>query len=55
MQTNFSYRIQTATNLAANPIAWVDLTNFPAINPTTNFTDHSATNYPLRFYRVMSP
>ena len=55
LQTNFSYRIQVATNLATNPIAWIDLASFTAVNPTTNFTDHTATNHPLRFYRVVSP
>ncbi len=54
LQTNFSYRIQAATNLAA-PIAWTDLTNFaPAISSLT-FTDRTATNFSVRFYRVVSP
>jgi len=55
LQTNFSYRIQAATNLAANPIQWVDLTNFNATNSPFTFTDSSATNYHLRFYRAVSP
>jgi hypothetical protein len=55
LQTNFSYRIQAATNLAQHPVAWADLTNFTATNLIFNFTDHTATNYPLRFYRVVSP
>jgi parallel beta-helix repeat protein len=55
LQTNFNYRIQTATNLALNPIPWVDLTNFSAISPSLIFTDHLATNYRVRFYRVVSP
>ncbi len=54
VQTNFSYRIQATTNLAA-PIAWTDLTNFTATNSTVSFTDHSATTYRARFYRVVSP
>ncbi len=54
LETNFTYRIQTATNLAA-PIAWTDLTNFTATNSRLSFTDHSATNYRVRFYRVVSP
>ena len=54
MQTNFSYRIQTTTNLAA-PIAWTDLTNFTATSSPFSFADHSATNYRVRFYRVVSP
>ena len=53
--TNFSYHIQAATNLAANPIAWVNLTNFTATNTSLIFTDRTATPYPARFYRVISP
>jgi hypothetical protein len=50
-----SYRIEATTNLAANPIQWVNLTNF--IAPGTNFIflDRAATNRPMRFYRVVSP
>jgi hypothetical protein len=55
LQTNFSYRIQAATNLAQNPVAWVDLTNFTATSSIFNFTDHTATNYSQRFYQVKSP
>ena len=55
LQTNFGYRIQTATNLAQHPVAWADLTNFTATNSIFNFADHTATNYRLRFYRVVSP
>ncbi len=55
LQTNFSYRIQAATNLAQVPVAWADLTNFTAANPVFNFTDRTATNYRVRFYRVASP
>jgi hypothetical protein len=55
LQTNFGYRIQATTNLAAKPVPWVDLTNFTATSPTFNFIDRSATNFGLRFYRVISP
>jgi len=55
LATNYTYRIQAATNLAANPIAWVDLTNFTAITSIFIFSDHSATNTPQRFYRAVSP
>ena len=55
LQTNFAYRIQAATNLALNPIPWIDLTNFTATNSPFTFTDRTATNYRLRFYRVVSP
>ncbi len=54
LQTNFSYRIQTTTNLAT-PIVWTDLTNFTATDSPFPFTDHSANNYRVRFYRVVSP
>ncbi len=54
LQTNFNYRIQAATNLAA-PITWSDLTNFLATNSLFNFTDRTATNYHARFYRIVSP
>jgi hypothetical protein len=55
LQTNFSYRIQATTNLAASPIVWADLTNFTATNSPFPFADRAATNYRLRFYRVVSP
>ena len=53
--TNFSYHIQGTTNLGTNPIPWVNLTNFTATNSLFNFTDPSATNFKVRFYRVISP
>jgi hypothetical protein len=53
--TNFSYHIQAATNLAANPISWVSLTNFTATISSLTFTDRTATNFRARFYRVVSP
>jgi len=55
LQTNFNYRIQAATNLAANPIPWIDLTNFAAANSSLTFTDRTATNFRARFYRAVSP
>jgi Astacin (Peptidase family M12A) len=55
MQTNFNYRIQAATNLSANPILWIDLTNFTAVNGSLTFTDRTATNFRTRFYRIVSP
>jgi hypothetical protein len=55
LQTNFNYRIQAATNLAQNPIAWIDLTNFIATNSAFNFTGRTATNFRVRFCRVKSP
>ena len=55
LQTNFTYRIQATTNLSLNPVPWIDLTNFTATNTPFNFTDRTATNYHVRFYRVVSP
>jgi parallel beta-helix repeat protein len=55
LQTNFTYRIQATTSLAGNPILWVDLTNFNAVNSSLTFTDHAAINFRTRFYRVVSP
>jgi len=55
LETNFSYRIQSAPNLAARPVAWTDLTNLIPTNSVFNFTDRTTTNYRVRFYRVISP
>jgi parallel beta-helix repeat protein len=54
-ETNFSYHIQVATNLAVNPIQWVNLTNFTATNVSLLFTDRTAAGFRARFYRVISP
>ena len=53
--TNFSYRIQATTNLGTNPIPWIDLTNFTPASTSLLFTDRTATNFRVRFYRVVSP
>jgi hypothetical protein len=50
-----SYRIQMATNLTSGQIEWMDLTNFNATQTPFIFLDPFATNYPSRFYRVVSP
>jgi hypothetical protein len=49
------YHIQAATNLASNPVAWANLTNFTAGSSLFQFVDPGATNYHERFYRVISP
>ncbi len=54
-QTNFGYHIQATTNLGANPVVWIDLTNFTPTISSFTFTDRTATNYHVRFYRVISP
>jgi len=55
LTTNFGYHIQAATNLATNPIPWINLTNFVATNSSLTFTDRTATGFRARFYRVVSP
>jgi hypothetical protein len=47
--------VQSTTNLALNPLQWIDLTNFVASATNFIFLDQTATNYPARFYRVVSP
>jgi len=49
------YRVQVTTNLSPNPVPWVDLTNFSASTTNFQFLDSTATNYSIRFYRVVSP
>ena len=53
--TNFSYHVQATTNLAANPVQWVNVTNFTATSVSLVYTDRTATSYHSRFYRVISP
>ena len=53
LTTNLHYRVQASTNLATTN--WVDLTNFTATNSPVIFQDRSASNRPVRFYRVVSP
>ena len=50
-----NYRVQATTNLGANPVAWLDLTNFVASATNFLFLDHSGANLPRRFYRAVSP
>jgi hypothetical protein len=50
-----NYRVQATTNLGAAPVVWVDLTNFTASATNHAFLDRAATNFPRRFYRVVSP
>lgn len=57
LHSNQNYTIQTATNLATNPVAWITLSNFVATNSLMEFTDRSATNHNIRerFYRAVTP
>ncbi len=53
-----SYSVLASTNLAAPVNAWSNLgpaTEMPADSGLFQFTDHQASNYPQRFYRVSSP
>jgi hypothetical protein len=52
LQTNFGGHLQAATNLAASPVAWIDLTNCTATSSSLTFTDREAANCRLRFYRA---
>jgi hypothetical protein len=54
LATNFNYQIEAATNLKS-PVTWFVLTNYLATNSLFNFTDHTSSNQPERFYRVVSP
>jgi hypothetical protein len=55
LQTNVNYHIQATTNIGAHPIIWSNLTSFVASVSPFQFTDHAATNIPMRFYRAISP
>lgn len=50
--SGYSYVLEATTNLASPN--WVPLTtNMPGTNGFWQYTDTSATNYPLRFYRLL--
>jgi hypothetical protein len=46
------YKLQASTNL--NSSAWIDLISFTNSQATFPFTDTTATNFPQRFYRVVT-
>lgn len=46
-------RIQISSTLPTN--AWADLVSFPRLRETIEYTDNTATNSPMRFYRALSP
>ena len=53
-----SYSVQASSNLAATANTWTNLgpaTEMPTGSGLFQFTDHQASNYPQRFYRVSSP
>jgi len=48
-----SFRLQAATNMStAN---WIDVVSFTNTQSTISLTDTTATMFPQRFYRVVSP
>jgi hypothetical protein len=51
--TNRSIIVQAATNLT-NPV-WTPVATNPLVNGTNFFSDPNWTNYPGRFYRILSP
>ena len=46
--------VQATTNLA-DPTSWVTIATNPPTSSTFNFTDVNASQFPTRFYRVLSP
>jgi len=50
-----AYRMLTATNLAMSSSNWTAISTGNFSGGVFNFTDTQATNYPLRFYRVVTP
>jgi hypothetical protein len=52
-QPNYSYRIQSCTNLVA--VTWSNAFIFTSTQAVTSFLDTDATNSPSRFYRIKTP
>jgi hypothetical protein len=46
--------IQATTN-PGDPSSWVTIATNPPTGGTFNFTDTNASQFPMRFYRVVSP
>ena len=46
--------VQATTNLA-DPASWVTIATNPPTSSTFNFTDPNASQFPTRYYRVLSP
>ena len=51
MQTTL---IQATTN-PGDPTSWVTIATNPPTGSTFTFTDANASQFPMRFYRVVSP
>ena len=54
MATNQAYRILATTNVA-NVLSWTQVGSGTFAGGIFSFTDLAATNFPARFYRVVSP
>jgi hypothetical protein len=50
-----TYHILASTNLGLPRTNWLALTNAVFSGGVFTFTDRQATNYPLRFYQVVTP
>jgi mannan endo-1,4-beta-mannosidase len=50
-----TYQVLASTNLTLPPAAWSVLTNATLSGGVFTFTDRQTTNYPRRFYRVVTP
>jgi len=50
-----TYHMLASTNLALQMASWSVLTNATFSGGVFTFTDKQATNYPRRFYRVVTP
>jgi hypothetical protein len=48
------YRIMANTNVA-DPLSWIEAGNGTFTGGVFSFTDLGSTNYPRRFYRVVTP
>jgi hypothetical protein len=62
--TGFSFTVQAsavqttliqATTNPGDPLSWVTIATNPPNGSTFNFTDTNASQFPMRFYRVVSP
>lgn len=52
--TNAPYRIEATSNLS-DPLSWVEVGSGSFINGTFSFSDSNSTNFPIRFYRIVTP
>ncbi len=50
-----SYRLQASPDISPNSANWLDLLSYTNTAPAISYTDWSATNHAVRFYRIISP